>query len=105
MQLMNSVCSHSRSDRVLEHTPMIGLSALLFIQEKMHDGGIQGSIIIVVSPVLNLGRGHVEGVTCVSMLMGYLNAGFILPNTKLGFARMGQAAIEGCAFLPIPLKN
>ena len=102
---MNSECIRSRFDLVRGLIHTIGLNAPLFIQGKMPEEGTRESFIIAVSLVLNFERVLAGEGICVSMLMGFLNAGCILHNIEPGFARMGLIVQEEFASLPTPMKS
>lgn len=102
---MNSECIHSRCGPAPVPILMIGPSAHLFIQGKMLEGGILGSSITVVFHVQIFGKGLVDEEICVSMLMEFLSAGFILRNTEPGYAKMVQVVLGEFASLPTLWMN
>ncbi|KAA8518268.1 hypothetical protein F0562_015848 [Nyssa sinensis] len=88
---MSSGCLHSRSDLVQGLTRMIGLSALLFTQEKMLVAETHGSTITVVCLALIFGRVLIGEGICVNMLMEHSSAGSTQLNIVLVTARMALA--------------
>ena len=102
---MNSVCFLLKYGLAQGHTPMIGLSALLYTQVKMLAEEIQEDTITVGSHVQTFGKVPVGLGMRVSMHMGCLNPGCTLRSIEHASARMVQDVLEEFAFLLIQLKS
>jgi hypothetical protein len=86
---------------------LLGFRALRRLPKiyKIQISSAEKTSITVVCLALISKRGHVGVEICVNMLMEFLSAGSTQLNTRLGFARMVQAAIGGSVFLHTLLRS